>query len=169
MDEERFNLAMEGSFYGVAYCCAQWGEEVQLADLLGTAAHWDKGQSHPTKHVVIALLVRLKGETRESYHLLLLAHVTNQGLEPRKWISRLLGLYEKREVWHGPLFWSPTGQRVRPGEMEPKFFDRMDYVKDAAPISSLLLKILAMSWSVPFLQAWGYIQSCECGGSPRCH
>jgi hypothetical protein len=42
------------------------------------------------KHVVIALLGRFKGETGENYHLLPIMDTTPHGLEPGKWVGRLL-------------------------------------------------------------------------------
>jgi hypothetical protein len=131
--EERYALAMEGSFYIIAYCCALHGEEVPLADLYGIAAHWKEAQAHPTKHVVIALLGRFKGETGENYHLLPIVDVTTHGLEPGKWIGCLLKIYESKGIHHGPLFRTSLGQRIKAGDLEPFFFDRLEYVKELAP------------------------------------
>jgi hypothetical protein len=88
-----FQLAMEGSFYLIAFCCTLRGE-VLLVDLFGVRTHWEEGETHPTKHVVIALLGRFKGETGENYHLMCIVDKTNHGLEPRRWIGRLLNLYD---------------------------------------------------------------------------
>jgi hypothetical protein len=131
--DERYALAMEGSFYAIAYCCALRGEEVPLSDLYGIASHWKVAQGHPTKHVVVALLGRFKGETGENYHLMPIVDVTTHCLEPGKWIGRLLEIYEFKGIRHGPLFRTSSGQRIKAGDLEPNFFDRLDYVKDLAP------------------------------------
>jgi len=75
--EARWNLTMEVSFYLVGFFCALRGEEIPLTDLFGTRTHWDAGESHSTKHVVVALLGRFKGETGKNYHLMSIALVTN--------------------------------------------------------------------------------------------
>jgi hypothetical protein len=68
--EMRSSLAMEASFYLVGFCCALRGGEIPLTDLFGTRTHWDAGESHSTKHVVVVLLGRFKGETGENYNLM---------------------------------------------------------------------------------------------------
>jgi hypothetical protein len=128
-----FSLAMEGAFYLIAFCCALRGEEVPLTDLYGVSAHWEAGQTNPTKHVVVALLGRFKGETSESYHLMPLVDVTNCGLEPRKWIGRLLMFYENNGTRHGPFFQHPDGTRRKAGTFENKFFERLEHVKTTHP------------------------------------
>jgi hypothetical protein len=69
--EMRWSLAMEASFYLVGFCCALRGEEIPLTDLFGTRTHWDAGESHSTKHVVVALLGRFKGDEWHTLHMLL--------------------------------------------------------------------------------------------------
>lgn len=128
-----FSLAMEGAFYLIAFCCALHGEEVPLTDLYGVSAHWEAGQTNPTKHVVVALLGRFKGETGESYHVMPLVDVTDRGLEPRKWIGRLLMLYENNGTRHGPFFRHPDGTRRKAGTFENKFFERLEHVKTTHP------------------------------------
>jgi hypothetical protein len=129
----RHNLALEASFYLIGYCCALRGEEIPLADLYGVASHWSEGGNHKSKHVVIALLGRFKGETGESYHLMPIVDKTDRGLEPRKWIGRLLRSYEEKGIKHGPLFQSQDGARTRAGDLEPKFFERLEYIKEISP------------------------------------
>jgi len=123
-------VAMEASFYLVAFCCALRGEEVPLADLHGTLKYWEEGEVGNIKHVVIPLLGRFKGETGESYHLLCAAAVTDHGLEPRKWIGRLIQLLQNSGVRNGPLFRSPQGQRLRANHFEPNFISRLEYIQE---------------------------------------
>jgi hypothetical protein len=131
--EMRWSLAMEGSFYLVGFCCALRGEEIPLTDLFGTRTHWDAGESHSTKHVVVALLGKFKGETGESYHLMPIMAVTNRGLEPRKWIGRLLQAYEEKGIEHGPMFRKSDGGCVRAGDLEPKLFERLEFIREVHP------------------------------------
>jgi hypothetical protein len=130
---ETLALAMEGAFYLIAYCCALRGEEVSKADLYGILRHWEAGESHPKKHVVVALLGRFKGETGESYHLMCLVAVTSQGLEPRKWIGRLIRILQDQGIRNGPLFRNPVGGKLRATYFEPRFFDRLEQVRLEKP------------------------------------
>ncbi len=100
---------MEGSFYLIAYCCALRGEEVPLSDLYRILSHWNEGEIGSPRHVVIALLGQFKGESGENYHLVPIVDVTSRGLEPRKWIGRLLDIYIKKDIQHGPLFRDSLG------------------------------------------------------------
>jgi hypothetical protein len=126
-------IAREASFYLITFCCALRGEEVVLTDLFGTQKYWEQGSQSTESHVVVALLGRFKGETGEVYHLLPIVSVTNRGLEPRKWIGRLLTIYQNLGINHGPLFRTQTGQRMKARDFEPKFFDRLEYVKAVKP------------------------------------
>ncbi len=132
-EDRKFDLAMEGSFYLIAFCCALRGEEVPLADMYGMIKHREDGERAKEKHVVVVLLGRFKGETGENYHLMPIVDVTSHGLEPKKWIGRLLDIYASRGVNHGPLFRNRSGQRMKSSMLEPKFFERLELVKDMYP------------------------------------
>ncbi len=73
-------------------------------DLQGTLKHWEESGRSAPAHVVVALLGRFKGETGLGYHLMPLVLLTKSGMEPRKWVGRLLKTYEIMKVCHGPLF-----------------------------------------------------------------
>ncbi len=130
---DKFQLAREGAFYLIAYCCALRGEEVPLADLFGIRRHWLESGKHEQKHVVVALLGRFKGETGEGYHLMPIVSVTPRGLQPRLWIGRLLQIYEEKGINHGPLFRGADGRRCKAGDFETQFFERLEYIKLAKP------------------------------------
>ncbi len=140
LDEEWFNnpqnqlsLAMEGAFYVIAFSCALRGEEVPLADLYGIRKHWEAGVNHSPPHITIALLGRFKGETGENYHLLPIVPITRSGIDNKKWIGRLLHLYQSKNILSGPLFRTPSGQRIRAGDFEQNFFDRLEQVQSSRP------------------------------------
>ncbi len=109
------------------------GEEVPVADLCGIQAHWEEEGTHVLKHVVIALLGWFKGETGENYHLMCIFDVTNSGLMPRKWIGRLLNIYQSMGIKNGPLFCDQQGQCLKASHFEPKFHERLEYVKLMKP------------------------------------
>lgn len=121
----KMRVAMEGCFYFIAYCCTLRGEEVPMVDLYGITKHWKEG------HVVVALLGCFKGGTGESYHLMPIVDVTSRGLEPRKWIGHLIHEYKMKGIKHGPLsFRSSLGHRARAGDVEDKFFERLEMIKE---------------------------------------
>jgi hypothetical protein len=129
----RFRIAMEASFYLMAFCCALQGEEVPLADLFGTARYWLEGERHVTPHVVIPLIGRFKGETGERMLILCSVAVTSHGLEPRKWIGRLLEIYHQKGVRNGSLFRDSHGNKLRTTHFEPSFLDRLNCIKNTRP------------------------------------
>ena len=133
-DEAKETLAVEASFYLIAYCGGLRGEEIPLCDLTGIRKWWKDGDvPGVTKHVTIALLGRIKGETGEKYHLMPLCHTSRSGLQPRLWIGRAIESLEKRGITRGPLFRSVNGNPIRFGEMEPKFIERLEEVQAARP------------------------------------
>jgi hypothetical protein len=58
---------------------------------------------------------------------------TKSGIEPRKWIERLLNMYEKDKVCHGPLFRMKTGERLRVTDMNTYFLLRLEKVQSLRP------------------------------------
>jgi hypothetical protein len=75
-------------------------------------------------------LGRFKGELGENYHLLPIVTETRSGIDNKKWLGRLLDFYKAKGISHGPLFRDPHGARIKAGNMEPKFFDRLEQVQD---------------------------------------
>lgn len=131
--DRHFALASEGAFYVIAFCCALRGEEVPLADLLGTRKHWATSTSNNPPHIVIALLGRFKGEIGENYHLLPIVTKTASGIDNKKWIGRLLDEYSAMNIVNGPLFRKGQAQRIKAIDYEPTFFDRLEQVQSMRP------------------------------------
>ena len=132
-NDDDLRVAMEASFYLISFCCALRGEEVPLADLHGTIKYWDAGEVHEVKHLVVPLLGRFKGETGESYHLLCAVDVTSHGLEPRKWVGRLIQLLQNKGVRNGPLFRGAQGQRLKANHFEPDLISKLEYIQETKP------------------------------------
>jgi hypothetical protein len=130
---KRFQLASEGAFYVIAFCCALRGEEVPLADLSGTLKHWSRSTLSNPAHIVVALLGRFKGEIGENYHLLPIVTKTASGIDNIKWIGRLLNEYTVKNICSGPLFRDANAHRVKAFSFEPAFFDRLEQVQAMRP------------------------------------
>ena len=100
----RKQLALSGAFYVIVFTTALQGEEMPMIDLHGLRKHFTAGATHSLEHEVVPLLGRLKRETREGYHLILLMAITHTGLKPRLWVQRVLEMLSVHGVNNGPLF-----------------------------------------------------------------
>ena len=120
-----FELAMEGALYIIGFCCALRGEEMPKADLFGTQTHFESSGKYNPPHVVVALIGRFKGESGTRYHLMPLVEKTRSGLEPRKWIGRLIECYKERNITHGPLFRGKDNAKMAQREMTQIFHRRL--------------------------------------------
>lgn len=121
----RGNRNLEGNalfpalFSIVCFCCALRGEEAPLMSLLGTRLYLESGEKHRTlPHVVVPLCGRFKNETSEKYHLMPLVLVTNTGLEPAKWIKRMVKWYEDIGEERGWVFRDKNGEQAKPSQYE---------------------------------------------------
>jgi hypothetical protein len=126
-------LALEGAFYTIAYTLALRGEEVPLVELRGIRKCWDQALAHEQPHVVIALLGRLKNEIGECHHLMPVVFHTPRGLEPGKWVKRVLDEYEGRNIRSGYMFWNGDGTKIKIKELESRFHDRLLRVQQEQP------------------------------------
>ena len=72
------------------YCCGLRGEEIVKIDLAGLVKYLQVGKEdteHP--HVIVPLLGRIKGETGERYHMMVLARETQSGIKAGLWADRV--------------------------------------------------------------------------------
>ena len=112
-DKETFELATVGAALTLGFSSALRGEELAHVRLFETC-HLTKRGMHPTKpHVLLALEGRFKGMIARQKHKMPLVETTASGIPNRKWLCRLLQLYESRKVIHGPLF-RPYPKSERP-------------------------------------------------------
>lgn len=126
-------FALEGTFYTLAYTLALRGEEVPLIELAGIRKNWDMGLNHATPHIVIALIGRFKNELGESHHLMPVLCETPAGLQPRKWVERVLLGYSAQGISNGYMFRNQNGTKLKPGAFEPKFHSRLERIKHRCP------------------------------------
>ena len=131
--KNKYDLAVEGAYYIIAFCCALRGEEIGKSDLGGIRKHFEESGASDPPHVVVALLGRFKGETGLGYHLMPLVVRTRSGLEPRKWIGRLLEFYREKGIFHGPFFRDPAGGVLAPSAMAETFYRRLGFVQYFRP------------------------------------
>jgi hypothetical protein len=105
-----------------------------MVEIRGISKYWDQSTRHGKPHVVITLLGRFKSETGECYHMMPLMCTTPRGLEPKKWIERVLGEYRRRGVVSGYMFRNPDGTKIRNGSMNQKFHYRLEAVQASKPL-----------------------------------
>ncbi len=130
----KLKAALEGAFYLIAYCLALRGEEVPLVELAGIRKHWAQARAHNKPHIVIALLGRFKHEIGEGYHVMPVVFETPRGLEPGKWVERVLHEYDRKGIHSGYMFRNRSRQKIKASDMEVKFHERLEKVKELQPI-----------------------------------
>jgi hypothetical protein len=133
---EMLDLALEGAFYLLGFTLALRGEEIPLTELRGIHSHLNQGLTHEKPHVVITLLGRFKNELGESYHMMPVLATTPRGLEPGKWVSRVLEAYAAKGIRSGYMFRNADGTKVKTKLFEPKFHERLAMVQQLKPDQS---------------------------------
>ena len=89
----------------VAFCCALRGEELPLMRLFETQAHLKEAMAHPTMpHVIVVLMGRMKNEVSENNHIMPIVMITKTGLQPGKWIQRMVKWYGEVGITTGWVF-----------------------------------------------------------------
>jgi hypothetical protein len=117
--EQEENVLFPALFCIVCFCCALRGEEAPLMSLIGTRLHLEAGQRHPSSpHIVVALLGRFKMEISEKYHLMPVVLETATGLQPGKWINRMVTWYEQGGITRGWVFRNKKEEKVKASEYE---------------------------------------------------
>ena len=98
----------------VAFCCALRGEELPLMRLFETQAHMKEAVEHPTMpHVIVVLMGRMKNEISENNHVMPIVMTTKTGLEPGKWIQRMVDWYATDGVTTGWVFRSRRNEHEK--------------------------------------------------------
>ena len=116
------------------YCCGLRGEEIVKVDLGGLIKFLEVGRNnveHP--HVIVPLIGRIKGETGERYHMMVLARETKSGIQAGTWADRLVKVNLKKNRDRGPVFRTKKGHRAKIGTYESEFLNRMIRLRLARP------------------------------------
>lgn len=130
---KKLTLALEGTFYTLAYALALWGEEVPLVELHGLFSHWDSGLNHERPHVVVSLLSCFKNEFGVSYHLMPVVVETPTGFHPKKWVERVLDGYQAQGILRGYVFHNHDNTKLKPSMIEAKFHLHLERIKQHPP------------------------------------
>ena len=80
------------------------------SDVAGFLKYLDvRAADEVTPHVIIPLISRLKGETGERYHMMVMARVTTRGVMAGRWADRLGRHLITRRRRNGFLFINSSG------------------------------------------------------------
>jgi hypothetical protein len=128
MDEAVKEVLFLALFAVTAFCAALQGKEVPLMDLGSTKEFTKVGLQaamEERRHGVIALHGRFKNEIGENCHLMPIVQVTDSGLMPVKWMTRMISWYGARGIDGGPVFRTWDGGRARQGQFELSIANRL--------------------------------------------
>ena len=108
------------------------GFMIERSDLI---SHNERGRHDPDiPHVVVPLLGRLKGETGEKSHLLLLANTTNSGIPIRKWVDRVVSLLLQESLTSvGAGVCNSDGSPITSVEVDTWFKTQVERVQGERP------------------------------------
>ena len=118
-----FGMLKVGAAIVMAVCSGLRGPEIFMTCLAGLRKYLYRGRSgvvprNPYKkgvdltkapHVYIVMLGLFKGEHNVREYMIAIASDTLSGLNPRKWIERLIKIRELEGFTHGPAFGNPDG------------------------------------------------------------
>jgi hypothetical protein len=116
----------------VAFCCALRGEEVPLMRLFETQIHLEESVNHATMpHVIIALMGRMKNEVSENHHFMPIVIKTQTGLEPGKWIQRMVTWYDRGGIQRGWVFRNQRNEqeKARASDYEEAILSEIDNIQ----------------------------------------
>ena len=107
-------------------------------DLAGLNRHWKEDRED---YVVLALLVRIKGESLDCAHLLPCTAVTGSGLDVRKILKRLLEAKENVGFRDGPAVSDVNGKLLKTKDLDDMLhkilFKVYDEKRDLFPVDIL--------------------------------
>jgi hypothetical protein len=109
--EERRKVREEAFTFVGVFCWGLPGEEMFLVDLGATRQVWKYCRKHPTDHIMLMLVGRHKRFVGERAFLLTCVYITKSGLQPGKWMERIMGTFESLGVTTGYLFFRDDGRR----------------------------------------------------------
>ena len=104
----------------LSYVLSLRGSECFLLDLKTLIEEWtdqDKG------YIVVPLLGRLKGETKDSLHRLPCVNVTSSGLKVRRTLKELIAIKRQFNQFDGPAISDVTGQVLTSSTVNEYFHD----------------------------------------------
>jgi hypothetical protein len=121
-----------GTYFAISYVVSLRGPEGLLLDLEGCRKHFSSNfgsDGDATKHVVIALLQRVKGEHNERQHLIPSVNVTKSGIQVRRWMRRTMAANYAEGHVSGPAFCDEKGMVLTTPVMNEILHEMLEEVR----------------------------------------
>jgi hypothetical protein len=104
------------------------------ADVSGFLKYLDVGAKDLNNpHAIVPLIGRLKGETGERYHMMVMARVTTSGVMAGRWADRLGHSLIRQRKRNGFLFVDAKGNQAKIGFFDDEFTEQLTRVKMLKP------------------------------------
>jgi hypothetical protein len=133
-EAEKDKVATFANLLNYGYLCGLRGEEIMKTDISGFLKYLDIGASDLTNpHVIVPLIGRLKGETGERYHMMVLARVTTSGVMAGRWADRMGRSLIRRRRRNGFMFVDAKGNQAKIGQYDDEFTERLTRIKMLKP------------------------------------
>ena len=128
-------LIVVATYLVVGFCGAMRGNEGFMLDLGPIRDHitYGKNDADGLHHVVVCLLGRFKGEMNTRWHMVLLASITESGLNPRYWLERLIRCKERHQQVSGPAILDSAGFLLSHQVVDEEFHTQLEIVQDTRP------------------------------------
>jgi hypothetical protein len=133
-DRERKRIADMGFLIAAGFLCGLRGEEIMKADLGGLMKCLEKGRNHTTcPRLIVALLGRLKGETGERCHMMVMARESRSGIMGGVWADRVVQVNRANNRVKGCVFTKGRARQAKTADFEEEFINRLEGLKLVRP------------------------------------
>jgi hypothetical protein len=133
-DAEKKRIADMGFLIAAGFLCGLRGEEIMKVDLGGLTKHLDKGRDHAAcPHLIVPLLGRLKGETGERHHMMVMARESRSGIVGGVWADRVVEVNRRNNRSKGHAFTKGRARQAKIADFEDEFINRLEGLKLVRP------------------------------------
>jgi hypothetical protein len=133
-DAEKKRIADMGFLIAAGFLCGLRGEEIMKVDLGGLIKYLDKGRDHAAcPHLIVPLLGRLKGETGERYHMMVMARESRSGIVGGVWADRVVEVNRRNNRSKGYVFTKGRARQAKIADFEDEFINRLEGLKLVRP------------------------------------
>jgi hypothetical protein len=133
-DRERKQIADMRFLIAAGFLRGLQGEEIMKSDLGGLMKCLEKGRNHAScPHLIVALLGRLKGETGEHHHMMVMARESRSGISGGVWADRVVQANRSNNRLQGHVFTKGRARQAQVADFEEEFINRLEGLKLVQP------------------------------------
>jgi hypothetical protein len=123
-----------GFVIAAGFLCGLRGEEIMKVDLGGLIKYLETGRNHGAcPHLIVALLGRLKGETGERYHMMIMARESWSGIVGGVWADRVVEVNQRNHRIKGYVFTKGRARQAKIADFEDEFINRLESLQLIRP------------------------------------